>query len=54
MRMSALTEEQLVVDVYVQVIAIIESSHVWVRWDQIWGAGGHGGDNDTKLGRSIN
>jgi hypothetical protein len=39
--MDALTEKQFVVDVYVQVITVIKSVHIYVRWDQVWGTGGH-------------
>ena len=39
--MDALTKEQLVVYVYVQVITFVESFLIYVRWDQVWGAGGH-------------
>ena len=38
---DALTKEQLVVYVYVQVITFVKSFLVYVRWDQVWGAGGH-------------
>ena len=39
--MDALTKEQLVVYVYVQVITIVKSFLIYVRWDQVWGIGGH-------------
>ena len=38
---DALTKEQLVVYVYMQVITFVKSFLVYVRWDQVWGAGGH-------------
>jgi hypothetical protein len=38
---DALTKEQLLVHVYVQVITFEKSILFWVRWDQVWGAGGH-------------
>jgi hypothetical protein len=41
LRSDALTEEQLVVDVYVQVITFVKSFLIYVRWDQVWGTGGH-------------
>ncbi len=37
--MDALTKEQLVVYVYVQVITVVKL--FLVRWDQVWGTGGH-------------
>jgi hypothetical protein len=36
----ALTEEQLVIHVYVQVIPFVKSFLIYVRWDQVWGTGG--------------
>jgi hypothetical protein len=39
--MDALTKEQLVVYVYVQIITIVKSFLIYVRWDQVWGTGGH-------------
>jgi hypothetical protein len=38
---DALTKEQQVVYVYVQVITFVKLFLVYVRWDQVWGAGGH-------------
>jgi hypothetical protein len=37
--MDALTKEQLVVYVYVQVITIVKSFLIYVRWDQVGGIG---------------
>jgi len=39
--MDALTKEQLVVYVYVQVITLVKSFLISVRWDEVWGTGGH-------------
>jgi hypothetical protein len=41
LRSDALTEEQLAVDVYVQVITFVKLFLIYVRWDQVWGTGGH-------------
>ena len=48
MRMDALTKEQLVVYEYLQVITIVKLFLIYVRWDQVWGTGGHGRTRETK------
>jgi hypothetical protein len=45
--MDALTKEQLVVYVHVQVIMLVKSFLIYVQWDQVWGTGGHRYSSDS-------
>jgi hypothetical protein len=51
--MDALTEEQLVVDVDIQVIAIVKSFLIYIRWDQVWGTGGHSSDSRGGIDKGV-